>query len=96
MALCLVLWLCILQSLYYPFLSDSRTAAEWWQVGPMAGAGFMIGLPVLLLWESFLKDRQYSELSFWLLSAAYVLSIYCLVAAGLRRFAANRQKHGDI
>ena len=74
-ALCLVLWLCVVQSLYYPFLSDSPEL-EWWQLGPMAGVGFVLGIPVHWLWESYFKDGSYGEQSFWLLSGIY--SLGCL------------------
>ena len=76
-ALCLVLWLSVLQSLYYPFLSDSPKV-EWWQLGPMAGVGFVLGIPVHWLWESYLKHGRYAEQSFWLLSGVYSLFVYFL------------------
>ena len=92
---CLLLWFCILQALYYPFLSVPGTEAEWWQIGPMAGLGFGLGIPVFWVWESFFKDRQYSELTFWLVSGVYVLLIYLLLVSALQRLVALRDKHGD-
>ena len=95
LAICLALWFSILQALYYPFLSPPGTETEWWQIGPMAGIGFVLGLPVFWLWETLAKDRQYSELSFWLLSGVYVLLIYSLLAIASEKLAALRHKHRD-
>ena len=93
-ALCFVLWLCILQSLYYPFLSDSPEV-EWWQLGPMAGVGFVLGIPVHLLWESYLKDGLYAESSFWLLSGVYSLVVYFLSSLAWKKVTGAGLKHGD-
>jgi hypothetical protein len=78
-----------------PLLSPPGTVTAWWQIDPMAGIGFVLGLPVFWLWETFAKDRQYSELSFWLLSGVYVLLIYLLLAIAFEKFAALRHKHRD-
>jgi hypothetical protein len=93
-ALCFVLWLCILQSLYYPFLSNSPEL-EWWQLGSMAGLGFVLGMPVHWLWESYLKGGRYAEQSFWLLSGVYSVVVYLLSSFAWKQITVARLKHGD-
>jgi hypothetical protein len=92
LGICLLLWVCIVQSLYFPFLSAPQAQEAWWQFGPLAGAGLILGFPVLWLWEFFLKDRPQPELSFWVLSGVYVLLIYFLVGAAWRKV----RSHGDL
>lgn len=61
----------------------------------MAGLGFVLGLPAHWLWESYLKDGQHAEQSFWLLSGLYSLLVYFLSSIAWKKIRAHRHEYGD-
>ena len=73
---CILLVLCIVQALYFPFLTSEDLVTPWWQSGAMAGVGVVIGFPVLLVWEAVFKSLPFAEAAYWVLSGGYVLCIY--------------------
>ena len=77
---------CIAQGFYYPILESPQTVVEWWQIGPLAGIGLIVGLPVFLVWESYFQDVQMSELALWVLTLVYASMIYFVVRAIWTRF----------
>lgn len=80
----ILIGVCIIQALYYPFLRPE--AREWWNIGPLAGIGLPIAIPVLLVWEEFFKHLPFSDGWYWLLTTAYVSFLYCVTSTLLRRW----------
>ena len=54
--LALGVFFCILQAVYYPYLTVPNVEIAWWQVGWMAAIGFYAGFPVMLLAESVCQE----------------------------------------
>jgi uncharacterized membrane protein SirB2 len=92
MIVCTLLGICIIESLYFPFLRSPDTIIEWWQIGPLAGIGLVIGLPVLMTWEVFFKYEPFGESAYWLLTLVYVVGIYYVASKIILRFTNNRNQ----
>lgn len=75
--------LCIIQVLYYPFMTSPKTPEiDWWQFGPMAAIGFVYGLPVFYLCDLLKISVEHEEITIWLLTFLYSGVIYL----GLKKF----------
>lgn len=89
---CIFLMICIVQAFYYPFLSSPEITAEWWQVGSLAGIGYLFGLPVFLLAEYLFESSLFREIFAWIASLIWVGMFYLFFGVILRLLTKTHNK----
>jgi len=90
LAICIFIGICMIQSIYYPYLSaPEQGLLKWWNIGPLAGFGFIIGFPVLWLAET-ISFPEYKQQVYWALTPLYLSIIYLLMSFPFRK----GKKHG--
>ena len=73
MLICVFMGICIFQAAYYPFLMSPDIEILWWQIGILAGIGYIFALPIFLLVEFLPSQYQFA---FWPLALVWLGLLY--------------------
>lgn len=78
--ICLFIFICIIQAMYYPIIIKPGATVEWWQVQFLAGLGYYLGAPIFMLSEYLEVQSNNMELFAWVTLIIWVSFIYAVLS----------------